>query len=194
MQTPLIIGLAGTFASGKDTLAHHLVKNYDFLHISTGDMLRQEAMKTHGSIERPVLHEVGTTLRQAKGAGFLVELALQTFTAKRQERDDYKGLVVSGLRSLGEAKAIKTAGGVLVFVDAPIEVRFKRMAERKRDQETKLTLEEFAAQEANELAVEGNDDAAFNILGIKDMSDHILDNGQSLKDFLAQALGALGLL
>ena len=39
----MIIGLSGTFASGKDTLAHHLVQVYNFMHISTGDMVRAVA-------------------------------------------------------------------------------------------------------------------------------------------------------
>lgn len=185
MNTPRIIGLAGTFASGKDTLAHYLVKHHDFLHISTGDMLRQEALKTRGSIERPVLHEVADELRRTKGGGLLVELALQTFAAKQQERDDYKGVVVSGLRSLGEAKAVKAAGGVLIFVDAPIELRYERMIARKRDNETKLTLDEFKAQEARELTVEDAGDAGFNILGIKAMADHVLGNTTTADEFIA---------
>lgn len=188
-----IIGLAGTFASGKDTLAHHLVKNFDFLHISTGDMLRQEALKTRGSIERPVLHEVADELRHTKGGGILVELACQTFAAKQKERDDYKGLVVSGLRSLGEAKAIKKAGGVLLFIDAPIKVRYERMVGRKRDNEVQLTLEEFAAQEAKELEAAGDGDADFNLLGIKAKADHIIENITTLDEFLQAAWEKLDL-
>lgn len=189
-----VIGLAGTFASGKDTLAHHLVKNFDFIHISTGDMLRQEALKTRGSIERPVLHEVADELRHTKGGGILVELACETFAAKQKERDDYKGLVVSGLRSLGEAKAIKEAGGELLFIDAPIEVRYERMISRKRDNETQLTLEEFAAQEAKELESAGDGDADFNLLGIKAKADYVIENVTSLDDFLRVAWEKLNLL
>ena len=189
-----IIGLAGTFASGKDTLAHYLVTEFGYLHVSTSDMVRQEAMKAHGSIERPVLHETANELRHTRGAGVFAELAITLFKAKLESGNDYKGMVVSGLRSLGEANIIKAAGGTLVFVDAPIETRYKRMISRKRDDETKLTLEEFTAQEARELTVEDeSDDAAFNISGIKAMSDIVLENGDSLDIFIASAVQALKL-
>lgn len=182
-----IVGLAGTLASGKDTLAHYLVKEYNYGHFSTGDMVRQEALKTRGSIERPVLFEVAGELRRTKGAGILADLAIKTFEAKMAEGADYAGLVVSGLRSLGEAKAIKAAGGILIFVDAPIETRYSRMVSRQRDAETKLTLEEFRAQEAKELAADENDDAAFNILKIRELADAVLLNESDLDAFLSAA-------
>ena len=189
-----IIGLAGTFASGKDTLAHYLVTEYGYLHVSTSDMVRQEAMKAHGSIERPVLHQTANQLRHDRGAGIFAELAITLFNAKIASGNNYKGVVVSGLRSLGEAKVIKAAEGTLVFVDAPIETRYARMVSRKRDDETRLSLEEFTAQEAKELAVEDEtSDAAFNISGIKAMSDVVLENGTSLEQFIASALKALKL-
>lgn len=182
-----IIGLAGTLASGKDTLAHYLAHDYHYDHISTGDMVRQEALKTRGSIERPVLFEVAGELRRTKGAGILADLAVKAFAAKIAEETGHTGLVVSGLRSLGEAKAIKAAGGTLVFVDAPIEIRYERMVSRQRDAETKLTLEEFKAQEVKELAAESDDDAAFNILKIRDLADVLLANESDLAAFLGEA-------
>lgn len=192
-MTRQIIGLAGTFASGKDTLAHYLVQNNNFLHFSTSDMVRQEAMKKYGSIERPILHKTANELRHEKGAGILSELAITNFKAKLEERDDYSGLIVSGLRSIGEAKAIKKAGGVLIFVDAPAELRYQRMIERQRDGESKLTLEEFIDGEERELRAEDpNDDASFNILGIKDMADVVIINDKSLEDFINQAKAAIG--
>jgi dephospho-CoA kinase len=192
-SSPRIVGLAGTFASGKDTLAHYLVTEYNYLHVSTGDMVRQEALKERGSIERPVLHEVATKLRKTHGAGVLVDLAVKMFQAKCKERDDYAGLVVSGLRSLGEAKAIKAAGGTLVFTDAPLEIRYQRMVSRQRDDETRLTLDEFKAQEATELATASNDDESFNILGIRGMADIQLINDTGLQGYLDQAIKALHL-
>lgn len=188
-----IIGLAGTFASGKDTLAHYLVQHYNFLHVSTSDMVRQEALKERGSIERPVLHEVADKLRHTHGAGVMVDLAIKLFEAKLAEREDYKGLVVSGLRSLGEAKAIKAAGGTLVFTDAPIEIRYERMVSRQRDAETRLTLDEFKAQEAKELEAVDDSDAAFNILGIRDMADVRLVNSANLESYIQDALHQLHL-
>lgn len=188
-----IIGLSGTFASGKDTLAHYLVKEYNFFHVSTGDMVRQEALMLHDSIERPVLHEVADEMRRKYGAGIFAELAVKTYEERLKERDDYDGLVVSGLRSLGEAKSIKKADGILVFVDAPVELRYQRMVSRKRDVETRLSMPDFMAQEASELEQNTNDDAAFNILAIKEMADKVIINDSDLDTFLVRCRQALEL-
>jgi hypothetical protein len=157
-------------------------------------MVRAEALKAEGSIERPVLHSVANRLRQEKGAGIFAEMAISLFQAKQAERDDYRGLVVSGLRSLGEAKAIVAAGGKIVFVDASIELRYQRMVGRKRDSEVHLSLEEFIAQEAKELEVgSAPSDADFNLLGIKSMSDAVIMNDSTLDIFLANCRSALHL-
>ncbi|HXH26435.1 MAG TPA: nucleoside monophosphate kinase [Candidatus Acidoferrum sp.] len=173
---PTLIGLSGTFASGKDTLATHLAKQYHYLHISTGDILRHEAMRLRGSTERPVMREVADELRHTKSPSYLVELALQAYTEHQDRGKNYNGAIISGLRSLGEAKAIKKAGGVMLFVDAPFEVRYHRMLSRQRDNETQVTLEHFKQREASEMSSELGDDAGFNLQGIRDMSDLVLIN------------------
>ena len=190
---PQIIGLAGMFASGKDTLANYLADHYSYRHISTGDILRDEAMKRYGSTERPVLFKTGTELRREAGAGVLVQRAIHLFEQEQADRH-FAGAVISGLRSLGEAKAILQAGGVLLFVDAPIEIRYQRMQSRLRDNETHLTLAEFKAQEEKELRTAGDDDAAFNLLGIRELAGkNLLSNGEDLQSFLDEALGLLNL-
>lgn len=185
---PRIIGLAGTFASGKDTVADFLVREYHFAHFSTGDIIRQEAQRLRGSIERPILFEVGNKLRHERGAGVFAELALQQF---RAVQGDYGGAVISGLRSLGEAKAIKAAGGTIVFVDAPVEMRYQRMIDRQRDTETQLTLEAFRAQESKELQAPVGDEATINILGVKAQADIVIINDADLSSYLAKVRQAL---
>jgi dephospho-CoA kinase len=173
---PELIGVAGSFASGKDTIAHSLVANYGFTHVSTGDMVREVAMRERGSIERPVLHEVATDHRYRDGAGVFVVHALEK----------PRPLVITGIRSLGEAKALKAAGGILLFIDAPVEVRYERMKARHRDAETELTLEQFEANEATEWH-EGETDADFNLRDIKAMADIVLENVLPLEQFVAEA-------
>lgn len=189
-----IVGLSGMFASGKDTLANYLADTYGYQHISTGDMLREEAMRRYGSIERPILHRTGTELRQEEGAGALVKHAIALFQAELDAGKSYPGVVISGLRSLGEAKAIKEAGGTLVFTDAPIELRYQRMQSRLRDKETHLTFEEFQTQEATEASTVGGDDASFNMLGIRDLAgENVVSNETDLESFLARARQVLHL-
>ena len=179
---PELIGIAGSFASGKDTLAHALQADYGFTHVSTGDMVRDAAMRERGSIERPVLFEVANEHRHRDGAGVFVDHAL----------NKPRPLVITGIRSLGEAKALKAAGGMLWFIDAPAEVRYQRMQARHRDAETELSLEEFEANEAKEWHA-GNDDADFNLRDIKTMADFLLDSTVGKEEFIAHAEKLLNL-
>lgn len=178
----ILVGIAGTFASGKDTIAKKLVDEHGFTHVSTGDLVREVAMRERGSIERPVLKEVATAHRQSDGAGYFVEQGL----------DKPRPLVISGIRSLGEAKALKNAGGILLYIDAPIEVRYQRMQSRLRDGEAQLTLEEFRDGEEKEM-YGGPTDADFNLRGIRDMADTVIDNEYSLDEFTQTVYRALGL-
>lgn len=179
---PQLIGISGTFASGKDTVAKFLVQDFGFTHVSSSNIVRKVAMKKYGSIERPVLAKTATELRYAQGAGALV---LEALKAPRP-------LVITGIRTLGEAKTLKAAGGTLLFVDAPVELRYERVKSRKRDSETQLTLDEFKANEAKEL-YGGPNDEDFNIRGIGNMSDVTIENTMLLADYIALAYEKLGL-
>ena len=179
----MIIGISGSFSSGKDTLAKHLNEAYGFMGVNTGDIVREIAQVERGSIERPVLHEVADELRRKYGGGVLVERALDRY---HNSIRNYPGCSIVGLRSLGEAKAIKEQGGTLVFVDAPIEIRHQRMIERARDGEATLTLEEFRQREEAELST-GSTDADFNLLEIEKIADVKLVNDKEPEAFLKQA-------
>ena len=179
----MIVGISGSFSSGKDTLAKHLTETYGFMGVNTGDIVREIAQVERGSIERPVLYEVADELRRKYGGGVLVERALDRY---RNSIRNYPGCSIIGLRSLGEAKAIKEQGGTLVFVDAPIEVRYQRMVERARDGEKQISLEEFRQREEAELST-GMTDADFNLLEIEKIADVKLINDTTADVFLKQA-------
>ncbi len=175
-----IIGVTGTFGSGKDTVADILEEEYNVLHVSTSDIVREKSMERHGSIERdPYLKETATYFRKEFGGDYFAREAYKRF---EEQADRYAGAVITGIRSLGEAKVIKELGGVLVQVDAPIEVRYERMVARKRDEETKTTLDEFKASEANE-RTGSDDDASFNIDKIGEMADVRIENAGTLDEF-----------
>ena len=186
----MIIGLSGTFASGKDTLAHHLVQKYNFLHISTGDMVRAVAEADYGNIERPTLVKTANELREKRGPGVLAELALERYSLLK---DDYSGIVISGVRSLGEARTIKEQGGIIVFVDAPIKLRYERIKDRRRSNEEELTFEAFKKSEEIESHKIHDDPAVQDISGVKELADMILLNSHDVDEYLSQAEQKLGL-
>lgn len=178
---PSLIGIAGTFASGKDTIANKLVTDFGFNHVSTSDMVREVAHRERSSVERPVLYEVAAEHRLREGAGVFVNYALQKPFP----------LVVTGMRSLGEAKAIKEAGGVMVFIDAPAKLRYARMKTRLRDDETQLSFGEFEANEQKEWHT-GDSDADFNLRDIMATADIVFSNESTMDDLLKLVYQKLG--
>ena len=189
MSTSLrIIGLAGTFASGKDSLARHLEEKFNIKHISTGDIVRVYAQERYDSTERPILYKTANELRQTKGVGILSKLALEQYESYEESYPG--GVCVSGLRAWAEAEVIKNHGGIIVYTDAPVKTRYIRTIKRARDGEKFNTFEEFQAREANE---NGEVNSQFSIAGIKPKADIIIDNDMELEGFLNIADQKLGL-
>lgn len=173
-----ILGLAGTHASGKDTVSQFLADHYGFLHISTSDMLRRAKREAFGDSPQALLlrnDSFANNLRATRGPGILVELALDEYTKKQ---DTYPaGVVISGIRSIGEIEALHTAGGVLVFVDADPQVRYNRTVQRVRDaNEQGITFEDFIKMEASERPADNADKTIQNLNAAKDMADVCLEN------------------
>ncbi len=173
-----IIGLAGTHASGKDTVAQYLVDKYGFYHISTSDIVRDAAMRKYGTIERPVLYKTANAIRHKDGYGALSKLALQKFEVIK---DGFKGLVVSGFRAKAEAQVIKDAGGLVIFVDAPEQMRYERLHGRARAEEGELTFEQFKQREEKE---NGGADKNFDISAISAIADKVIINDKDRKSLL----------
>lgn len=188
LADPVIYGLAGTFASGKDSLARHLEEKYNIKHISTGDIVRTYAQAKYGSIERPILYKMANELREEKGPGVLSRLALAQYISYKESYPG--GVCVSGFRAWAEAEEIRKQGGIIIFTDSPVKTRYIRTIARARDGEKFNTFEEFKAREATE---NGEVNSEFSIAGIKSRADIILDNDSNLEEFLAYATKALGL-
>lgn len=181
-----IIGLAGTLASGKDTVSHILAEKYGFLHISTSDMLRAAKRKEYGDTPAALLlrnDPFANNLRATRGPGILIELALEAYAL---QQDKYPGgVVISGIRSIGEIESLHAAGGVLLFVDADPNVRYNRTIKRVRDaNEQGTTFEEFMTMEASERPADNSDKTIQNLNAAKEMADmHLENNGDDIAQF-----------
>jgi len=176
-----ILGVTGTFASGKDTVAEILERDHNVYHVSTGDIVREKAMELYGNKERETLHKTATEFRQNEGGDYFVREGYRRY---KEVEDQYSGLIFTGVRSLGEGRAVLALGGELVFVDAPVEVRYERMTSRQRDDETRKTMEEFLEFEKKERGGETDDEWAFNIDKLGEMAKYKIDNGGTFEDFV----------
>ncbi|CAN5639953.1 hypothetical protein BH23PAT2_BH23PAT2_03620 [soil metagenome] len=183
------LGFGGTFAAGKDTLAVHLCKTYGYMMLSSGDLVRDIAMKDYGNIERETLRKTANEYRSKNGSDYFIRLAFERYQVRKKQNPSIKGIIISGLRSVGEVRAMKDNGALIVFVDADSRVRYERMRERKRDDEVLKTFDEFTAGEKTEM--KNDDENAQNIGAVKAMADVVLDNSGEVDAFLSSAVHKL---
>ena len=140
----MIVGLTGKNASGKWEVANYL-KERGFVYYSLSDVIRDEATKRNLEHSRDNLINLGNELREKFGPDVLAEKINEKIRASHV--DDF---VIDSIRSPFEAKKLmKNNDFILVGIDAPAEVRFKRLLERNRLGDAK-TLEEFKEQEQRE--------------------------------------------
>jgi dephospho-CoA kinase len=186
----MIIGIAGTFASGKDSLANYLADNFAFMHVSSGDIVRHIAMAKHGSKSRDVLVVTANELRATGGPGVLIDKAVEMFMAQ----NDSKNLVISGIRSIGEVEELHKLGGRLLFVDADVRLRYERSRARNRNLEDNLTLQQFIDSEKLEFEqVDNSDKTVQNIGFVKTMADVVICNDNNQQEFNTTATKWLNL-
>lgn len=141
---PRLLAVCGTDACGKDYYAGHLAQNYGYMHVSAGDVIRNEARSQGHTdpIPREVLSKVGDDMKRRYGAAPIAQSALEKW--QHQQKTYPAGLVISGLRRVPEIRELKDRGGLVVFIDAPLELRFAWQS-RRVCREVAATIEAFAA-------------------------------------------------
>lgn len=159
-----IIAIVGRQLAGKDTVAKYLEERHGFHHVSTGDLIREYIVEHKlGVPDRRMCHITANRLR-AQQPDFWVREALSK---------KYDKLVISGIRAFAEAETPKQEGALILHVDAPIKLRYKRAGGRNRVGDS-VTLEEFQKQQDIE---EANDEpTAQNIKPLIAMADATVTN------------------
>lgn len=133
-----ILALVGRAVCGKDTVGDYLEKNYGFVKVSTGQLVRDYIEKAElGQPTRDLMIKVANDVRSEHGDDYFVQKALET---------DVQRLNVDGLRAMGEIKAIKNTGAIIIAIDATKEKRFQWANIRGRVCD-KISFEDFVRQE-----------------------------------------------
>jgi len=139
----MILGITGTFASGKDAVGEYLEKK-GFEHYSTGDEVFAIAQEKGIEPTRDNLRELANKLRDKYGPEYLSRRIMEN----KVKTDK---VVVAGLRQPGEIKYLqKFPDFYLIAVDAPVELRFKRMRKRARPGDPK-TIDAMIEKERKEM-------------------------------------------
>jgi dephospho-CoA kinase len=144
----MIIGLTGTFGAGKGAVAD-ILKKKGFAQLVMSDVLREECRKEGVEESRDNLLAMGNKLRAESGSGVIMKKLID-----RAREEDYEKVIIDGLRSIGEAEELKKNKGILISVDAPLEMRYERIAKRGTSKDN-ISFEEFKKQEENEMGKPG---------------------------------------
>jgi dephospho-CoA kinase len=135
-----LIGLTGLNGAGKGEAARFFQKN-GFDYYSLSDIIRGELIRKGKKITRDHMIRMGNELRRVHGSDILA----------RRIMEKVKGSsVIDSIRSPMEIAYFRRYPGfILLAIDAPPEIRYKRTMQRGRD-ESAETFEEFMAKESEE--------------------------------------------
>jgi dCMP deaminase len=168
----MIIGLTGPNASGKGEAALY-IKSKGFIYYSLSNILREESIKLGIEPLRKNLIKLGNELRRKRGRSFLALCAMK-------EIKKNKNYVIDSIRNPAEVQAFRRMSNfILIGINAPVEMRFKRSLERKRKGDAE-TLEEFIKKEKEENRNSSENQQLKKCLR---MADVIVANDSTIEEF-----------
>jgi dephospho-CoA kinase len=174
-----VIGITGTLASGKTTVKDFFLSRFSSYFISLSDIIKEEVMKEGKELKRENLIEKGNELRKRYGNQILAEVATLTLPEKIEK----ELLIIDSIRNPGEAEYLKKKFGrnfILIGVDAPREIRFKRLLERKKGGDPK-TFEEFLEIDEIDLGKD-QPDYGQNVKACLKLADYLVINDGSISE------------
>ncbi|MDQ0168741.1 adenylate kinase [Paenibacillus tundrae] len=127
------IGLIGRLRSGKDTAADYLASKYGYTAFAFGDELKRDFHRRYREIPRNPKPRVGyqmhgQLMREYYGEGVWVDACFENVDAHKLSFSDPDNVpaVITDTRQLNEAVRLKSAGYVLIRVEAPEALRIQR--------------------------------------------------------------------
>jgi len=140
----VVIIFVGEKLSGKEIASRYLIKNYKF----TGFRFSKILVDILGRLNLPVtrVNEANLIggLRERFGGGVLAQSIKEEISSRKLKR-----VVIDGLRNPGELDILKKLSGfLLVYVTAPLDVRYRRaLARGEKVGENSFTLDQFKHEE-----------------------------------------------
>lgn len=171
MKTPpRLIGLTGANGAGKgEAAAFFMARGYAYFSLS--DILREELQARGEAVTRDNLIRTGNGLRERFGPDVLAGRTMAKVGGPA---------VIDSIRNTHEVAFLRRQEGfVLLAVDAPIEMRFARVAARGRD-ESAADLESFRNKEEQERA---GGATAQQLEACMAAADRLILNDGTLPDF-----------
>ncbi len=169
------LGLVGTNGSGKSSASSYLVEK-GFVWVSLSDVVRKTVSEKGLSESRETLIATANQLKAEHGQDFLAREAFKSAEALGQP------VVFDSVRNIAEVQYLVAQGVQMIGVDAPAELRFSRIASRRRPGDD-LDFETFKRLDDQE---NYGHSSGQNIYAAMDACQAHLTNSGELADFLQQ--------
>jgi dephospho-CoA kinase len=181
----LVFAFVGAPAAGK-TEAALVAKEMGIPVITMGGVIREELKKRGLPLSDENAGRVANELREGEGMDAIAKRCIPLIKEeKKSAGKNKKVIVVDGIRGIAEVETFKKEFGddfVLVRVDAPLHLRYKRIKSRGRGDDV-LSVEEFKNREIRELGW-GMEEAMKK-------ASRVIKNEGSLEEFKEQIKGIL---
>jgi dephospho-CoA kinase len=175
MKLPEIVGVAGTNASGKDTLGELRASIQNAKFVSLSDIIRRGLDERGLPHERENLNGLSREWRTQDGEGILATKTIDLYKSEKAKKG-YEGLTLTSIRTPEEAQAIKDAGGIIIWIDADRKIRYDRIQKRALGRpEDQKTFEQFVAEEDAEMSPTAAG-GGLNMGGVRDLADMTIVN------------------
>ncbi len=169
----MIIGLVGEKLAGKDTVSNYLVEKYGATQFKFTHILDAILEDLNLEISRKNEIDLGLGLRKIFDEHVLVNALEQRV---KKSLSSYR--VVNGIR-MDELGVVKGWGAKIIYITAPISVRFERYKNRREKADDALmNLQEFIEQEKGPTELE--------IPELGKRADFRIDNTGSLEELYAK--------
>lgn len=162
-----VIGFCGLPGSGKST-ALEIVKDLGTI-INMGDVVRNEAIKKNIKLTDENLGQLAINLRRKGGDEIIAKKCVDLIQSSPSEI-----VFVDGIRSPYELDVFRKHWKFpLILIETDEEVRYQRIIERARDDDSKSILD-IKSREEREIG--------FGLLGLIRKADYVIKNNSTVKD------------
>lgn len=167
-----IIGITGTFGSGKGTVTDILIKK-GWRHYSATAFITSEIEKRNMTVNRDSLIEVGNDLRKKYGSDYVIRSLFHKAVHSK------KNSVIESIRTVGEVDLLRTYDNFyLISVDADIKKRYERIRQRGSAKDD-VTFAEFQNREEREM--KNDDSTKQNLSACAQLADYHINNDGTIE-------------
>ncbi len=179
-----ILAFVGAPAAGK-TESASVAKEIGIPVITMGEVVREELRRRGLSLSDENAGRVANELREREGMDAIAKRCIPLIKDAEGKKAEKMVIVIDGIRGIAEVETFKKEFGndfVLVRVEAPLILRYKRIKSRGRGDDL-LSIEEFKER--------GEREKGWGMEEAMKKADKVVKNEGSLEEFKEQIKGIL---